>query len=222
MPALPEDATDDEIKAFRKAQGIPEKASDYGLAWPEGMTPNEADTAGLAAFAEFMHAKHIPPAAVKAAFEYYTSAQATALAQRAEDAHELNLQQVAELRREYPGREFKRNMAIAEDFLAQHYEGNEEALDLVLQADLPNGVKVKNFAPFIKGLVQMARTYADEEATVGGDGAGGGKTIDAEYKELVDASATRRLTNDENRRLTELSETRQARAEKQGRRSQAA
>ena len=83
-------------------------------------------------------------------------------------------------------------------------------------------MQVKNFAPFIKGLVSMARSYADDEALVGGDGAGGGKTLDAEYKELVDLSGTRRLTNDEDRRLREVAEARQARAEKQGRRSQAA
>jgi hypothetical protein len=91
----------------------------------------------------------------------------------------------------------------------------------VLEASLPNGVQVKNFAPFIKGLVAMARTYADDEALVGGDGAGGGKPIDTEYKELVDKSATSRLSADENKRLMELSEARVARAEKQGRRSQA-
>jgi hypothetical protein len=222
LPALPDDATDDEVKAFRKAQGIPDSAKEYGLAWPEGHAATEADTAGLNAFAEFMHAKHIPPTAVKAAFEYYTSAQAAARQERAEAAHELNLQQVAELRKEYPGREFKRSMTIAEEFLAHHFEGREEALDMVLQASLPNGVQIKNFAPFISGLVAMARSYADEEALVGGDGAGGGKSIDTEYNELVTKSATTRLSNDEHKRLNELAEARQARAEKQGRRNQAA
>jgi len=222
VPQLPDDATDDEVKAFRKAQGIPDKATDYGLAFPDGVEATEADNAALGAFAEFMHARHIAPPAVKAAFEYYTQAQQAARQQRAEAAHELNLQNVAELRKEYPGREFKRSMTIAEEFLAHHYEGMEQELDMVLQATLPNGVQVKNFAPFIRGLVQMARSYADEEALVGGDGGGGGKTLDAEYKELVDKSATTRLSNDEHKRLTELAEARQARLEKQGRRNQAA
>jgi hypothetical protein len=216
-PVLPDDATDEEVKAFRKAHGIPETAKDYGLAWPEGAQPTEADNLGLNAFAEFMHAKHVPPSAVKAAFDYYTSAQAAAREERAAAVHEANLAAVAELRAEYKGREFKRNMTIAEEFLGKHFEGAERELDLVLQASLPNGVQVKNFAPFIKGLVAMARSYADEEALVGGDGSGGGKSLDAEYKELVDKSATTRLSNDEHKRLNELSEARQKRLEKQGR-----
>jgi hypothetical protein len=186
------------------------------------MTPTEADTSALGAFQEWMHARHIPPAAVKAAFEYYTAGQAAAQQQRAEEAAELTQQNIAELRRAYPGSEFKRNITIAEEFLAQHYEGREEALDMVLQADIGNGLKVRDFAPFIMGLVAIGRTYADDEALVGGDGGGGGKSLDAEYKELVDKSATTRLSADENKRLSEIAEARQARIESKGRRSVAA
>jgi hypothetical protein len=223
-PALADDATPEEIAAYRKLVGIPDKADGYGLAFPESLKPSEADTAGLAAFQEYMHAKHIPPAAAKAAFDFYTQSSEAGRAKAAEAAQEINLQNVAELRKEYPGREFKRNMTIAEEFLGRHFEGSEEALDAVLGATLPSGVTIKNYAPFIKGLVAMARSYADDEALIGGDGGGGGKSMDDEYKELVAKSAVpgARLTVDENKRLAQLAEARQARLEKQGGRKQAA
>jgi hypothetical protein len=219
---LADDATEVEIAAFRKAHGIPEKAADYGLAWPDGATPSDADKAALGTFAEFMHARHIPPSGVKAAFEWYTQAQAAGRQAMAEAVRELQEENVAQLRKEFPGREFKRNLAIAEEYLARHFEGREEALDQVLQATMANGLPVKDYAPFIMGLIAMGRAGADEEALIGGDGGGGGKTIDVEYQELITKSATQRLTNDEHTRLTQLAEARQARSEKQGRRSQAA
>jgi hypothetical protein len=214
MPLLPDDATEDEIKEFRKANGVPDKASDYGLAFPDGTTPSEAEKLRLSGFQEFMHSKHIPPAHVKAAFEYYTAVQEHAQQERVEQVTEMNAQAVAELRKEYPGREFKRNMTIAEEFLSRHFEGDEAALDQVLQAYLPNGMQVKNFPPFIKGLVRMGRAGADEEALIGGDGSGGGKTIDEEYRELT---AIVKPTQQQQDRMLALSEARQARAIKQGR-----
>jgi len=223
-PALAEDATPEEIAAYRKLVGIPDKADGYGLAFPEAMKPSDGDKAGLTAFQEFMHAKHIAPAAAKAAFDFYTQSTEAGRAKIAEAAQEANLENVAELRKEYPGREFKRNMTIAEEFLQKHFEGSEAALDAVLESTMANGVKIKNYAPFIKGLVGMARSYADDEALVGGDGAGGGRTMDDEYKELVAKSSApgARLTADENKRLMQLAEARQVRADKQGSRRVAA
>src|SRR4051812_48364523 len=68
---LAEDATPEEVAAYRKAAGIPEKADGYGLAFPEEWKPSEGDNAGLAAFQEYALSKHMTPAAAKTAFDFY-------------------------------------------------------------------------------------------------------------------------------------------------------
>jgi hypothetical protein len=208
---LADDAKPEEIAAYRKAAGIPDKAEGYGLAFPDEWKPNEADKAGLAAFQEYALAKNMTPAAAKTAFEFYASNMAAAESQRAEKSLEANNEAIAELRGEYRGSEFKRNMKIAEDFLAQHFDGEEKALDEVLNTALPNGVKIKNYPPFVKGLVKMARSYADEEVLIGGDGAGGGKSIDDEIAELRTKSLDGKLTKSEDDRYNQLLAARIAR-----------
>lgn len=217
LPTLPEGATEQEIAAHRKALGIPEKPEGYGLSFPEEWKPTDADKAGLSAFQEYAHDKGLTPAATKAAFEFYAQHMASGQAARAEAASEATLENLGELRAAFPGREFKRNMTIAEDFLAKHFEGSEQALDMVLGATLPNGVKVKSFAPFVKGLVQMARSYADEEVLISGDGGGGGRSLEDEKDALLDKSAAGRLTKAEDARLTQIYEAITAKEARAGR-----
>lgn len=223
--ALPENATDDEVAAYRKAQGVPEKADGYGLAWAEGIKPSETDTATLAGFTEFMHGRHVPPGSVKAAFDWYQQHVATAATKHLEAMQEATLENLGELKAAYPGREYKRNMTITEDFLGKHFDGDEAALDLVLGAEVmtkAGPVKIKNFAPFIKGMVAMARSYADEEALVGGDGNRGGKSIEDEIAELRTKSVDGKITKAEDARLNDLYAARVARENRQGRGKQAA
>lgn len=213
---LSEGATEQEIAAYHKANGIPEKPDGYGFAFPETLKPTEADNAVLTAFAEHMHAQHVPPGAAKAAFDFYTKRAAEGRAAREEFEAEANNESILDIRQEY-GRDFKRNMKIAEDFLAKNFEGSEQGLDLVMNATLSNGVKVKNFAPFIKGLVQMARSVADDEALIGGDGASGGKSLEDEKAELITKSIAGKLSKSEDARLNQIYEQQAAREARNGR-----
>lgn len=210
---LPEDATEQEIAAHRKALGIPDKPEGYKLAFPEELQASEADKAGLAAFQEYALAKNLTPAATKAAFEFWTQAKAAA----DETAREATKNNIRELKAAYPGREFDKHMNIAMDFLAPHFEGQEKALDMVFNATMPNGVKVKSFAPFVKGLVQMGLTYADDDPADAGDSHGGGKSLEDEKDALLDKSATGKLTKAEDARLNQIYEAITAKEARAGR-----
>lgn len=209
---LPDDAKPEEIAAYRKAAGIPEAPEGYGLAYPETMKPTEADAAVLGEFQKHMHAAHVPPAAAKAAFDFYLKNMGDGATAKAEAIQQATAQNLAEVRSAMPGAEFKRNMTLTQDFLAKHFDGSEQALDTVLDAVVMSEhgpVKIRNYAPFLKGFAGMARSYADDEALIGGDGAGGGKNIDDEYKDLVTKSVgPTRLTAAEQTRLTQLAEAR--------------
>jgi len=217
-PALTEDATPEEIAAYDKQIGVPDKPEGYKLSFPQEMGATEADTATLAAFQEHMKAAHVPPSAAKAAFDFYMKRMQETRAEFGSAAQEANLNSIAELRGEWKGREFTRNTGLAKEFLGKHFEGSEDALEQVLNARLPNGVSIGNYAPFVKGIVAMARAYADDEALIGGDGAGGGKSIADEIADLVKKSATTKLSKSEDARLDELYAAR-LRAEERGQRA---
>jgi hypothetical protein len=213
-PALPEDATPEEVAAYDKQMGIPEAPEGYKLSFPQEMGATEADTATLAAFQQHMKAAHVPPAAAKAAFDFYMKRMGETRAEFGSSAQEANLSSIAELRGEWKGREYTRNMGLAQEFLAKHFEGSDEALEQVLSARLPSGVQIGNYAPFVKGIVAMARSYADDEALIGGDGAGGGKSIDEEIADLNKKAVTTKLSKSEDARLDELYTARLRREER--------
>lgn len=208
----PEDATDAEIAAYRKTAGIPEKAEGYGLAFPEGAAPTEADTAALAGFAEHMHAAHMTPAAAKTAFAFYAQKMAEAREAQAEFVRDAEAETRAELRAEWGPREFTRNIAIGYEFLEKHMGDKAASLAGLRLAD---GRPLGKHPDFNRLLVSAGRATADEEALIGGDGGGGGKSIDDEFNELVQKAGRR--TPAEEKRALQLAEAKVAREERQGR-----
>lgn len=208
LPTLPDDATPEEIAAHRKALGIPEKSDGYGLAFPQEMKPTEADTAALGAFADHMHAAGVPPAFVKPAFDFYMQTMRDGDAAKVAAAEEATLQSLGELRSEYKGREFGRNMKLADEYLMRYCGDDSTLLDTVnqvLDMRLPNGVKVMH-SPYMKVLFKAARDTADDEALLGGDVANGGKSIKEEYDGLIKKSVTpgQKLTATEDAKMREL------------------
>jgi hypothetical protein len=213
-----EDAEPAEIAAYQKRMGIPETPEGYGLAFPEGVTPSETAIAELADFQKQAHKLGATPAQTKALFEWYQSTTKEATEQRESTINDLRLENIAELKSEFKGREYQRNVAIANEFLAQHFDGRETELNEILHAKLANGVELANYAPYVRFLFKAARDGADEEALMAGDRAGGsGKSIEDRKAELVAKSVGPGLNKAEDAELNQIYETITARAERQGR-----
>jgi hypothetical protein len=212
-PEPPEGATELELKEWRKGAGIPETPEGYEIAFPKEIEASENDKAELAGFLKFMHDKHVAPRAAQAAFEFYMTSRAQGAERTAQAAEEATLEHLAELRKTYPGREYKRNIGLANDYLNSHFAGpdNQVALDQILSARLPNGVQLTNFAPFVQAIVAMARQNATEDDLISGDAGGGARSVDEEYKELA---AKPRLTDAERNRMVQLAEARLKREER--------
>lgn len=228
IATLPDDATPEEVTAYRKTLGVPEAPDGYGLAFADGTQVSDADKETLASYAKAAHDLHLPPGQAKALFEWYGKQQAAAVQQRNEAAEDATLKSLADLRGEFKGREYDRHMRITDEFLMQHFGGEPEmleALNSVLTMRLPNGVPVMYSAPFMKGLFKMAAAHADEEALIGGDIIGSGKSMDDEYQELIRESVTKPSEFHKNAakvaRLDQLAAARVARDERASRRSAA-
>jgi hypothetical protein len=212
-PEPPEEATDIELAQWRKQAGIPETPEGYGVAFPKEIQPSDTDKEELGAFLKFMHERNVAPRAAEAAFEFYMNSRAGAIERNAQAAEEATIEHLAQLRAAYPGREYKRNIGLANDFLNGHFAGPDAQaqLDTILSAKLPNGVQLTNYAPFVQMVVAMARSQATEDDLVAGDAGGGARSVDEEYKELA---AKPRLTERERERMVQLAEARIKREER--------
>jgi hypothetical protein len=230
-PELPEDATPEEVAAHRKALGIPEKPDGYGIAYPEGITPSEGAKEILSAFQQRMLDRNVTPAAAKAAFEFYLETARSNQEAQFAVAQEATDGEIDALKTEWGRRDYAKNLKLAEEFLfaegafsrllPEPFFDPETAEEMVRSFRSPSGVALKDHAPFVRAMAKLARAFADEETLVAGDGAGGGKSLEEEKKELVTKSVTQGLSKTEDARLNQIFEALTAREERQGRRSAA-
>jgi hypothetical protein len=206
-PTLPDNPSEEQLAEYRKAIGVPETPDGYGIKFGGDFQVSEADIAGLQSWLTHAHAKNLRPSEVAAGVEWYQNLVAQQRAEAAAAAQRSKQYVKSKLESEY-GADFKRNLALAGEFL-DSYPGLAKLLN-------PNAPDLE----VIRDLVTLARANADEDALYGGDGAGGGKSIDQEINELLDKSAQGKLTKADNARLDHLYEvrvTRDAKREARGR-----
>jgi hypothetical protein len=190
-PTLPENPTEEQVAEYRKAIGIPEKPEDYGIAFDASLKPTDADKEMLNGFLSHMHGRNIPPAVAKEAFNWY---QQSAIQQR--EALEATAQRerarvTTELRKEY-GAEYKKNLALADEWLAAH-----PGVAKYVRPDNPD-------LEFVKDIIKLARDSAPEEVLFSGDGDAGGKSLDEQLDELTQKSIRGKLSSSEKAKYDQL------------------
>jgi len=106
QPVIGEGATDQEVAEYRQSHGIPEEpsAEGYGVNWPEGYEPSEADKADLGAFLEQMHGSHMPASTVQKVWQSYIALQANAAEELQVAAQQKTEEYRAQVRARYTRR----------------------------------------------------------------------------------------------------------------------
>lgn len=93
-----EGATPEEIAAFNKARGVPEKPEDYGLTKPQGDIANLWDDESVGAFAKEAHAKGLSKAETQWLVEYQLQQRHASMQKDLEEGRKFNEQRDAELK----------------------------------------------------------------------------------------------------------------------------
>jgi hypothetical protein len=179
--ALPDNPSEDEVAAYRAAIGVPDDPAEYGLAFPEGTTPDEAQVAELNSWATAMNRAHAPPQFVKAAFSEYMRIAAENAQKQYESAQERRVQQIAEIRSEY-GRDYQKNVNIANRFASTHLGDNAPEL---MSAKLADGTFLGDNPTFVRLLVNAGLATEGDVGMILAESAGGGKSIDDQYEEAL-------------------------------------
>jgi hypothetical protein len=200
LKPLSEDATPEEVAAYRKAFNVPEKSDAYLESLPDGLVVGDDDKPVVSKFAEAMHAANAPKSVVDAALSAYYDIVAE------QDAAQLQLNEQARqagidaLREEWGG-DYRRNINV----VATHLSTLPQAVqDVIGNARMEDGTLVGNNPEVLRWLADQALAANPLATVVPGAGANAGQAI-------ADEIATIERTMRENRPAYNRDERMQAR-----------
>lgn len=151
------DATPEQLTAWRKDNGIPEKAEDYLAALPKGLVIGDADKPLIDGFLSRVHGKNASPEFVSEALGWYYDQQETLAAEQASTDKAYQQASTDALREEWGG-EFRANINSITAFLdaAPATADGKPLKDLLMNARLGDGTQLGNNPAALKWLAQLA------------------------------------------------------------------
>jgi hypothetical protein len=180
---LPEGASADEVAAYRKEIGIPDKAEEYPVEPPKEVTVSEADKPVLDAFKKFAHENAIEPKVAQNLANWYFANRELELQDLHEHADQALQDRIVELRTEWPGNEYTQNVTLGNNFIAEVMGEKGPELAGVMLAD---GTKLGSHPLFVRLAAQAARTYSAGSLDLGGGGdAAGGEARITDIEKLM-------------------------------------
>lgn len=153
--ALPDNPSAEELTAWRKDNGIPEKPDEYvgKIELPKGMVLGEADKPMAAAFAEFAHEANLTPSQYGKMVAGYYQIQDKITAQREEADMTFNAESQDALRKEWGG-DYRANVNAIKNLMSTAPQGY---MDRLFNGRTADGKKIGDDPESLKFLVGLAR-----------------------------------------------------------------
>lgn len=163
---LGEDPTDEDLAAYRKQMGVPEKPEEYLQKLGDGLVVGDDDRPYVDKFLDEMHKTNARPADVNAALQtYYKIVEEQSAEASAAEAEARRVNEDA-LREEW-GPDFRRNVNIVDSYLEQ---APRDVREVLTSGYGPDGTLLANNAPFIKWLAGLALAENPVATVVPGTG----------------------------------------------------
>lgn len=163
---LAKDASKEEVAAWRKENGIPEKFTDYDITLPDGLVVGEEDKELVGSFLEVAHASNTPPETVKEMLSWYYQAQEKQMEDLAVADQAFIEESINTLREEW-GRDYKPNVNAAHSLVAS---APGDLPELLMGGRLANGSALGNSPEFLKWFAGLARQINPAATLVAGEG----------------------------------------------------
>lgn len=183
------DASEEEVEAWRKARGIPEKAEEYfdQLKLSDGIVIGEADKPVVDYFAEAAHKAGVAPAEFSPLIEAYYARQEELAAQQDEADDTFRREAEKELKDEF-GPSYKRlTNSIGSLFVSTpggtDPENENSVMTRLLGGRTADGKIIGNDPDMVRWMTSMAREV-NPAATVTEDGDQSGQSIDQEIAQI--------------------------------------
>lgn len=189
---LPDNAKPEQIAEWRKGLGLPEIGGDakpesfmeaYKIAAPQGYEMSEVEKGMVGDFAKLAYEKGADPGAVKIATDYFFQQQVAS--QQA--LNKINVERQGEWTKTLQaelGRDYDATVAAATSYLNQTFDGNEQAKNEILRAQLPGGGFLGDHPAFVKMVSDLALAGGFTDRIEANSMESGGKSLAAQQQEL--------------------------------------
>lgn len=154
LKRLPKDASPEEVQAWRKENGLPEKVEDYKPELPEGVVLGETDKTVLEGFQKFAFEQNLPPEVMNKTLGWYFAEQErVAEAQEIADAtfHDTVKE---ELISEWGSKDYRANLAAMTSLRDQMPSG---LADRILAGRTADGRLIGDDPQFLRWFTQLSR-----------------------------------------------------------------
>lgn len=183
------DAKPEEIEAFNKALGVPEKPDEYykDLQLTNGAVVGEADKPFVDSFAQHVHKTGMRPDQFKAAMDWYYTQQQAQADQMDEEDDDFRIESEKVLKEEF-GKSYKRNMNGLKSLFVQAEGGTDLENENSVYARLVGGRtadgRIIGNDPAVLKWLHSLRTEINPAASVVEDGDQTGKGVDDKIAEI--------------------------------------
>jgi hypothetical protein len=205
---MPDPKDEKAMAAWRKDQGIPEKAEDYKI--PEPITKRliDADKPVLANFTEFALTKNAPPAFVEMAAEWYVDmSEKAAEEQRANDDKATEEADDA-LREAWSRDEYKGNITLAKRFW------ESSGVEGLSEARLPDGRRLGDIPGFVQFSSDHGRSAFGDAVFASTDAENKHTGRKAEIEKVLNTDIDRYYSEGLDKEYSEILQREQKRARK--------
>lgn len=177
---LADDATPEELAAYRAANGIPETPDKYEVALADGLVVGEADKPLVDGFLAQAHELNMKPAEVNKMLSWYFKEQEALAGARAVSDRQSTQLAAAGLEEAW-GSEVELNLNMVRGMLGQAPKGVSEVLADARAAD---GTPLMNHVPTLRWLADMAREINPVATIVPGSNTNAMQTLETEISNM--------------------------------------
>lgn len=179
---LPENPTEEQLVAYRKAKGVPDRPEDYEFEVQEGRELNDGEYTIFMDFAKHMHERNIPGSMVKEVSSWFLDYQEIAEQKSAEMAYQARQQTEETLRAEW-GPDYKANVNMMANVLQEHLGSQTQEL---LAKQFTDGSRLGDNEMFIRLMADLSRKVGGSSAEMyTTDVATSGQSLEARKSELM-------------------------------------
>lgn len=178
--ALPDEPSDEDLKAFREANGIPLEAKDYDTAFEPGFVVGDEDKEMLEGFLENAHKSHLSNDQLKDTLRWYYDEQERLNEQQQQRDEQAKDSAEDTLRAEW-GKNYRSEMGHVGNFLSS---APEELRDRLLGGRLADGTPIGSSPDFLMWMNYLARQVAPMSSLTGPEGADAMKTLESRINEI--------------------------------------
>lgn len=189
---LPKDATAEQITAWRRENGIPEKPEDYmgQIQFDDGLTIGEEDKPVVNELLKMAHAAHLTPNQAKAGIQFMFDIEGKRTEERELKDRDIAKKTQDALRAKWPGADYRANMNAIESLFASApsismADGTKVPLkDFMIQARMPDGTPMGSSPEALEWLAYLSREINPAATVVPNAGSNQAQTIAEELGKL--------------------------------------